>query len=100
MIRKKEIEGISVKMPERKKGGTITVQAAGKVLVLDCFLDGKYIGRYCMDAGTNRYQSQNAEADGWAERKLLTLYGYSASGYYSTCFCHEGEVCFDSRQDE
>ncbi|MCI8887958.1 MAG: hypothetical protein HFG70_07705 [Hungatella sp.] len=100
MIKKKEIEGIPVKMPERKKGGTITVQAAGKVLVLDCFLDGKYIGRYCMDAETNRYQSQNAEADGWAERKLLTLYGYSASGYYSTWFWHEGEVCFDSRQDE
>lgn len=100
MIKKKEIAGIPIKMPKKQDKGVITARAAGKVLVLDCFQDGAYIGRYCMDAETNRHQSWDAKTREWSEIKLMTLFGYSVTGYYSSWFWHEGEACFDSGQDK
>ena len=90
MIKKKDIAGIPIKMPKKQDKGVITARAAGKVLVLDCFQDGAYIGRYCMDAETNRHQSWDAKTREWSEIKLMTLFGYSVTGYYSSCFWLEG----------
>ncbi len=102
-MRKKDILMIPPKKPE-KEGQVITAQAAGKVLILDCYEKGGYAGRYCMETGTFRYQSWEAGSGKWTQQKLMRMFGYEPGGYYSIYdpdyYKFHEEVSFDSEADE
>ncbi len=100
MIRKKEILALPP-VPAVKKGGSVTAQMAGGVLVLNCYQNGDLLGRWCMDTETGRYLTWKAETGEWEERKLMTVYEFQPSWYsrYSW-YKEEGGVEFDTQQDQ
>lgn len=70
--------------PARAKGKAVTVQTTEGILVLNCWLNGKLKGRYCMNASTMEYESYFEETGTWRQSKLGSLLeGEAYGGWYS-----------------
>ena len=83
MIRMKDVlatEPIATK----KKGCIITAQQTGNLLLLDCFRDRAYLGRYFMDVDSGKYGFWDALEEKRTEKKLLTAFVYNpyVTSYY------------------
>ena len=100
MIRKQSIQNLSPK-PTGKGGERVTAQVLGEILVLNCYRDHSLIGRWCMDTETGRYLTWTvdpvawrADTGEWAERKLMTVFGYTPNSWTeeAVLYCLPGNV--------
>lgn len=85
-MRKKLIEGIAPKKT-KKKGQVVTAQKLPDTLIVNCFSNGKFIGRQCFDRETGRYMQYDAATGTWNSRMMYRL--YSDSDYWDANWVYE-----------
>ncbi len=83
----------------RKQGNVMAAQACGKVLVLDCFRDGKRLGRYCIDTETYEYALYLDSSGKWNRWELSAVFGYDPLEYQWKTDPLEDKVEFAGRKD-
>lgn len=93
-MRKQALAALPV-METKKKGRLVGVRIDGDTLVLDCWSDGKYAGRYCMRENGEYMACVNG---GWRQQKLCdVLSSVRYRGYYS--YAENGRA-FDETQQQ
>ena len=83
--------------PILNDGKIITLNILDRILVIDCYEDKRYLGRYWIDLDTGRYGGYNPETGAWNCRKLVSLFGYDP--VWTGIYFVSKEVYFESEED-
>lgn len=96
-MKKKMIEIIEP-LKTRKSGNILTVQMVENILIMNCYKDKKFLGRYCMNTDTYEYASFDAESGMWCKKNMRSTLGYQR--YWDDYKSISHDFSFGKKTDE
>lgn len=92
-MRKKELAALPV-MKTRKKGKVLCVRINGDAMVLDCYNEGEYVGRYCLrECGEYMALTEGT----WKQWKLEDMITGRRYSYWRS---YTGKIVCDTKEQE